>query len=277
VAEPRSPLHAASDEALTAALRDLAAAVAFPQAAAGAGSPGAEDLATRARRRIVESGIEPRRAGRWPLRRSVVLALAALLVVAAVAAAVVLGLPGLRIVFGPGPSPGPVATATVPTSGPPGATLGLGSAVSLADAERLAGLDVLLPSDPAIGPPDAMYLGPYGRVSLVWRVRPGLPETLSGGIGLLISEFRGSVDEGYVQKVVGSGAQLTRVTVDGGRGFWIDGPPHFFMYVGPDGQMVEDSHRAVGDTLAWTVGGVTYRIESSLGMEDAIRLAESLE
>ena len=66
------------------------------------------------------------------------------------------------------------------------------------------------------------------------------------------------------------------MTVNGGRGFWISGPQHFFYYVDPSGAIVEDSRRSVGDTLIWTDGDVTYRLESRLGMEEAIRLAESL-
>ena len=42
------------------------------------------------------------------------------------------------------------------------------------------------------------------------------------------------------------------------------------------GVEVEDTRRSVGDTLIWTDGDVTYRLESRLAMADAIRLAESL-
>ena len=52
--------------------------------------------------------------------------------------------------------------------------------------------------------------------------------------------------------------------------------PHFFYYVDPTNQVVDDTHRTVGDTLIWNDGEVTYRIESQLDMDDAIRIAESL-
>ena len=91
-----------------------------PRSPAPAGSP---DLASRARSRIEAEGITPdsgwldrlglRPTGRpatRPLRRGLVLALAALLVLAAIAGAIGFGLPGLRIVFGP--------TATVPSPSP---------------------------------------------------------------------------------------------------------------------------------------------------------------
>ena len=66
------------------------------------------------------------------------------------------------------------------------------------------------------------------------------------------------------------------MTVDGSQGWWISGAPHFFYYIDPEGNAVEDTHRQVGDTLIWSTGDVTYRLESSLGMEAAISLAESL-
>ena len=286
MAESRQPLHAISDETLGGALRDLGSSLAFPSVGGEAGRP---DAAALARARIVALDIRPSRAGtrRWfglglrPMRRGLVLAIAALLVLAAIAGAIGLGLPGLRIIFGDVPSQRPTASPTASRSAsaspsPLGSSLGLGTALSLADAETRAGFDLVLPPDPAIGPPDVAYvLG--RRVNLIWASGPGLPETDINGIGLLISEFEGRVDPGIYTKILDSGAKLTRVTVDGSPGYWISGPQHFFYYIDPEGNAVEDTHRQVGDTLIWTTGDVTYRLESSLDMEAAIRLAESLE
>jgi hypothetical protein len=155
-------------------------------------------------------------------------------------------------------------------------TLGLGTSVTLEEAERLAGLDLVLPPDPAIGPPDAVFVN-AGRVSLVWEARPGLPVAGTDGIGLLISEFRGTVDDGYYRKVLNAPARVTEVSVGGAPGFFISGPPHYFIYVDETGRDVDASHRVVGDTLIWSNGPVTYRLESALDVDAAIRLAESLE
>lgn len=278
----RRPFHAASDDALAAALHELATSIEFPTVPRGLTG---EDLATRTRRRIVEAGIEPSGRpglgsvlprGHRSVRRSLVFALIALLVVAAVAAAVGFGLPRLRIIFG-GPSAVPSTTSTTTATGPPGGTLGLGTALTLVEAERLTGLDLRLPADPTIGPPDGVFLGPGGRVSLVWQTRAGLPETASAGVGLLVDAFHGTVGEGYYEKAVRSAAQLTPVRVSGEPGYWIEGPPHFFYFVDPSGNVIDDQHRVVGDTLVWTADGVTFRLESALGMDAAIRLAESLE
>jgi hypothetical protein len=278
VAEQRVNLASMDDSALEGALRDLATAIAYPSVGVGG-----SDIAARVRRRIETAPPAPARRtvlgwlGGRPIRRSVVVAIAALLVLAAVVGAVGLGLPGIRIIFG-GPTPPPSAIA----SPSPGASLGtvgqslaLGTRLPLDDAARIAGLDLVLPTDPAIGPPDAAYLL-AGRVALVWSERPGLPPDPSNGIGLLLSEFRGTVDEGYYRKQLESDGVVTPVTVNGAPGYWISGPPHFFVYVDERGETVDDTHRMVGDTLVWADGDVTYRLESQLGMEDAIRLAESL-
>jgi hypothetical protein len=292
------------DDELAGALQQLATSIAFPNA--GRIEPGAPDLATRTRRRIE---LNPPRSSIWqrlgvdggfsagggrtrPMRRSLVLALIALLALAAVAGAVGLGLPGLRIIFGQGPSPTPSPAATFPASPSPsgpgpsgpspsatilplGGSLGLGDPLPFTEVERLAGFDVLLPTDPAIGQPDVAYLNGQ-RVALVWASRAELPETNIVGVGLVLGEFRGHLDAGLFQKIIGDGTTVTPVTVDGSPGYWISGSPHFFMYVDPLGQVVSDESRVVGDVLAWTTGDVTYRLETSLDRAAAIKLAESL-
>ena len=293
MAESRQALATMPDEELGGALRQLATSIDFPTRPTEPGSP---DLAARIRRRIELNPLRPslwRRLGLGvgagtrarPIRRGLVLALVALLILAAVAGAVGFGLPGLRIIFGEPPSPQPTAGGTLPsqtaasrttpsaTLAPLGGSLALGDAVSF--AQRQAGFDVVLPTDPDLGQPDASYLNGQ-RVGLIWATRPGLPGTLSPGVGLVISEFRGAVDERYFEKVLGPDTTLTRVTVGGSPGYWISGAPHFFFYIDPNGQAINDDHPTVGDVLLWTKGDVTYRLETSLGMAAAIRLAESL-
>jgi hypothetical protein len=282
VSEMRRALAAMDDRGLEGALRDLSTAISYP----GAGAAGL-DIATRVRQRIVDappaSSQAPRGPLAWlrdpPIRRSTLVAIAALLVLAAVAGAVVLGVPGIRIQFG-GPTPppslgSPSAPASAVGEDSLGQALGLGTRLPIEEAARLAGVDLVLPTDPSIGPPAGAFLL-MNRVALVWPERPDLPADPATGVGLLISQFRGDVDEGYYQKTLDSDAQVTPVMVNGHLGYWIDGPPHFFYYVDPSGRPVDDSHRIVGDTLIWSDGEVTYRIESRLGMEAAIRLAESL-
>ena len=264
MADQRLPMNGPGDDSLEKALRGLGAAIAFPTA----GAPN-HDIAAAVRARL-ESEIAPSSGGpfpplpgRRPLRRSVVLALAALLVLAAVAAAIGIGLPGIRILVGDPPSAPPTAAVTRSVIAPLGSSLGLGATLPLDEIESLAGFDLRLPPETVAGDPDPAVL----------RYVP----VADDGIGLLISQFRGTVDEGYYEKIVDGGARPEPVTVDGARGYWIDGPPHFFMYIDANGDPVDDSRRLVGDTLIWTDGDVTFRLESSLGRDRAIELAESLE
>ena len=179
-------LAARDDAGLEALLRDSAESIAWPTAT----PPGGPDIAMRVRVRLVAA---PRPLGRrpwtaWrPVRRSLLLALVALLTLAAIAGAVGLGLPGLRLILGePSASPPPsVAPSRTPPPGPLGSRLGLGGHVALDEVEALTGLPVQLPTDPAIGPPDAVYIDRArgNQVAFVWAASEALPETREPGIG----------------------------------------------------------------------------------------------
>lgn len=272
---------AARDEAgLEALLRGSVGSIAWPTASPA----GAPDVATRVRVRLVAA---PRPAARrpwaaWrPVRRSLLFALIALLALAAIVGAVGLGLPGLRLILAvPSASPPPsVAPSRTPSPGPIGSSLSLGELLALDEVEALTGIPVRLPTDPAIGPPDAVYVDRVKghQVALVWAASETLPETREPGIGLVVMRFEGSVDDGFRQKLVGQGVTVEPVTVEGRRGYWVSGEAHFFFYVGKAGGIIDDSRRWVDDALAWSDGELTYRVESALGRDATIDLAASLE
>jgi hypothetical protein len=270
---------------LELALTDLADAIAFPVPSSAFAS------GVRARIEAAPVPAEPawRRWRRWasapggtrPVRRSLLIAVALLLVAATVAAAIGLGLPGIRILFGPPPVATP--SSTVPPSGPaaslePGATLGLGERVDVDVVAQRATFPIRFPTDPLAGKPDTAWIDPTkaGQVTLVWRTRPDLPATFDPRIGMLLGQFNGLLDPGMITKFIDSATGVERVRVGGNPGYWISGDPHFFFYETADGRVVDDSRRWVGDTLLWTEGGLTYRLETALGRETAIRIAESL-
>jgi len=299
---------ATTDAALEAALHDLAGALAVPVGTVDGGL----DPARRARQRI-ERGTAIPRSGPWarlgrprprPLQRGFVLALVALVVLAAVAGAIGFGLPGIRIV--PAPSGAATASATgavgsavpgSPSSSPPptgrpatspgnggpsssgpavlGGDLGLGEEIAVADAPSAVDLPLALPTAPGVGSPATAWLLDR-RLTLVWPSNIALPATREAGIGLILAQFRGSVDPGYFEKVVGPGTRVEAVSVGGVTGWWISGEPHEMVFVDEFGQPVFDSRRIVGDTLLWARGDVTYRLESGLDRAGAIALAESL-
>ena len=259
---------------LEAALDDLATALAIPPT---------PDLATTVGARLRAPGRvpSPPRVVRRSLRRSLLLAAALVLLIVGGAVAVRLGLDLLSVETGPIPSPvpSPVATAGADASRPPGSTLGLGAARSLDEVRTDAPFTVSIPA--ALGPPEAVYVGGAdlrGQVAFVYAARDDLPSSPTlGGAGLLITQNQGAPDDGLAHKLVDMGvATIDAVTVDGARGLWISGEPHVFWYLAPDGAVIQESRRLVGDTLVWERDGVLYRIEGSIPLARAMEVAASM-
>jgi len=288
-------LYGLPEPELELTLRRLASSIDWPTA--GAVQPGTPDLASAVRARIETlpapaahrsfsdlASLVPAWRGR-PARRALIAALVALLALAAVAGAVGLGLPGLRLIFGEAPgSPPPSATPTLEPDGSAaaalGASMGLGEPIDSRDPAGIttrAGFTVTLPADPVIGPPEAAYVDGArgGQVTVLWPVGPELPATKEPTVGLLLGQFQGAVSDGFLIKAVDAGTVVERVRVDGRPGFWISGEPHVLFWDGPTGP-VDDARRWVGDVLLWADGPITFRLESALGRDEAIRIAESL-
>ena len=264
------------DDALAGSLRELAEAIDWPAAVAGDGP----DLALRVRVRLVSDASRPAARPWWrPARRALILALAALLALAAIAGAIGLGLPGLHLTLVQPPTSPPTFDASrSPAPGAPGSTLGLGKPVTLEAATTLVGRPIPLPRDPAVGPPDAVYVDTTraNQVALVWRDRADLPHSLEPGVGLVLMAFNGLAEDSYYEKMLGSDSTVEPVTVTGHRGLWIGGAAHFFFYRRSNGEVIDDPRRWVGDALVWSDGVMTYRLETALGKAAAIRIAESL-
>ena len=287
------PLRLRPDAELEAALRRLGEEIAWPSAIVASGAGDGTDLAAIVRSRLENAPRTvvpawPRLSWR-PARRALVAAVIILLGVAILAGAASLGLPGLRLILGPPPVSPPPTIAPSPTlsggpsasNGPasqaPGSALGLGERVALDALDSRAGFAVTWPSDTAIGAPDAAFVDAAlgGQIALVWRSGEGLPTTLQPGVGLVLTEFAGTVDSGFFSKAIGNGTTAQAIKVRGDQGFWITGDPHFLFYTGPNG-IIYDQRRWVGDALLWSRGPITYRLETSLGRDAALRIAESM-
>jgi hypothetical protein len=167
----------------------------------------------------------------------------------------------------------PSATGTASV----GARLDLGELLPLAEARSRVLFPILIPS--ALGPPDQVYLRTPpsgGAVSLVYLPRPGLPDTAETGVGLLITEFRGSYDTPFLGKLLGGATSVEPVTVAGAAGYWIAGAPHELVYRDMTGNTLGDTIRLAANTLIWERGDLTLRLESSLGREPAIATGAGL-
>jgi hypothetical protein len=168
------------------------------------------------------------------------------------------------------------APATFPPDAAPG-PLELGAPIGVEEGAARLGIPAPVPA--ALGPPAAAYFGSPpagGKLSLVWPPSATLPPTQVPEVGALLTVFRASVDEGYFLKVLGPETTYERVTVGAQPAVWLAGEPHTFLYRASDGQIREEALRLAGDTLIWTAGPFTYRLESALDREAAIAVAESV-
>lgn len=224
------------------------------------------------------------------LGRSLVLAALALLAVVALATAFGIGVPGIRIFFGPVASPSPTLPASTPgataataaTAAPggspsPSGTLGpsatddpaLGRRVSLDEARSGAGFGVLTPTNAGFAHPDAVHLlgaPPIARVALSYGDRGS------------VTEFIGAADPLGFEKMIGSGTTVESLTLNGHAAFWISGAPHelFIYYRDGSGSPVWDSMIVTGNVLVWQAGEVTLRFVTPLGRAEAVAVADSM-
>jgi len=226
--------------------------------AAGFRYPPTPDIAARLRGRKAPPVRRPRLA--WAIAIVLVIA-AGLLAVPAVRAAVVeiVKFGAVRIFLG-GPTPTPLPpTGQLSLSELPGET-------TLEVARASAAIPIRLPGYPAdLGLPDRVFLLRVfgGTVILVWE-DPNYPDLAR----LALFEIpQGPI----VNKLFPERIESTSVA--GRPAIWTIGD-HFIEVI------VEGQRKQVlvgGNVLIWSLEGVTYRLETTLSLEEAIRIAESLE
>ena len=257
------------DLELERALRDLGPRYPYPPT---------PNLATMVRSRIVARPIATvRPVALWRDPRRLALVAAVLLALAGAAALIN---PATRdaiahffhvrgVIVTRGPSPLPSVSPVTP--------LDLGRLTTLDQAQRAVGFTIVLP--PALGAADAVYVAsgpPGGEVALAYKPRPGVPVVRETGLGVLVTEFRGDLAEGYITKEVGPGTTVEETSVNGDPGWWIAGQPHIIVIQTGPGESSPETLRLASNTLVWEHGVVTYRIESGLSKAEAMRLAAGL-
>lgn len=176
-------------------------------------------------------------------------------------------------------------TTTLPTpsplpSGALGSNLGLGTPTTLQAAQRSVGWHIVVPAQ--LGAPDAVYLlmppdGPsQGEVTLVYAPRPDIPAASETGVGVLVTEAQGTVNEQFFGKTLAEGTTITPVTVDGHQGWWIAGQPHAFVFLAYDGSVRFETLRLATNTLVIDDGGTIVRIEANVSESQAMQIAGTL-
>lgn len=171
----------------------------------------------------------------------------------------------IRIFTGP-PSPTPEDEARpAPTLIP--SLLDLGGRTSLDEARDQVDFPVRLPSyPPGLGEPDLVLVQRLGdeMLVLIW-LDPALP----GQVALSLHAFGPRSFAGEKTEPT----LIEQTEVNGKPAVWVVGP-YVMRLVNGD----LDIRRLVdGNVLIWQEGEITYRLESTLPLEEAVRAAESLE
>ncbi len=244
--------------------------------------PATPALATRVRAQL-ESQSRQRRA--WVPRRAFALAVAIVLAITLLLAfpetrealAQLLGLRTIRIIP---VTPTPTLTNLFPTpllGGEAGATpaqiltaRAQCCETTLAEAQEKSKFKILLPSSQT---PSRVYL-------------QMIPDFGSGAQQVILvfgdpnaSQFVLYQATNFLYgKIVSGGTVISEAQVKGQRALWFTGAPHLLVYLDSNNRIRFESERVVNlNTLAWESGDVTYRLETTMSKEDAIRIAESLQ
>jgi len=224
------------------------------QLAAGARWPPTPDLAAGVRAAI-DSSRAPRRSR---LRRPLFAALLALVMGGGTLAAPGVGSELLQRLGLKGASVTQVRE--LPPAGV-GGRLALGSRVSLRDAQRLAGYELVAPA--ALGAPREAYID-GDAVTLVYRARSGHP--------ILLSQVPGRVGR-HVEKYVT--ARTRRVRIDGRPGLLLRGR-HVVLFERPGAGTILSEPRLAKNTLLWERGGLLLRVEAEQPAGELLRIAHSV-
>ena len=223
------------------------------------------DLASAVRARIER---EPARESWWGgRRRALAVGLAAVVVAIGAAFAVPqarsailrwLGIGGVRVEFVDRLPP--VATGRAPIIGVP---------VSLAEARTRVGFRVVVPAGEP-GPPDGVYVGHFGvdEVTLLY----GRPTR----VRLLLTEVDGRLSIPFARKLVQGTTHVKELSIGGRPALWIEGAPHEFLFIAPNGQVMSAPLRLDKNTLLWQRAGLLLRLEGDLTLEQALRFARSV-
>ena len=152
-----------------------------------------------------------------------------------------------------------------------------GTRPSLGSADSVLGQPLLLPS--GLGKPSAVLV--VGRsakaaVTLTWRPRPGLPEVRRSGLGLVINEVLGSIEEPFARKVVGPGTVVKLFRIDGRPAVGLIGAPHQVAFKGASGDFTIQQTRLAVNTLLVNHGDLLVRIEAGVPLARLVAIDRSL-
>lgn len=163
------------------------------------------------------------------------------------------------------PTGTPAATARVTPSAPPW-VLSLPGETTLDAARDAVPLPFRLPTyPPDLGEPDRVFApeGPVDTVVMVW-LQPDDPTRVHFSLHAL----------GFGHFALKTTAQVQETTVNGERALWTSEPHEYLISLGGGNPV---SMPVTSPVLIWQQDGITYRLEGDLTLDEARRIAESLE
>lgn len=143
----------------------------------------------------------------------------------------------------------------------------LAGEMTLEEAQQTVSYPIRLPSYPAdLGPPDRVFVQDAdGDMTILVWIDPKQTDQVLMSLHLIPPQ------SWAIDKM--NPALVAETAVNGRRAIWAVGPyPLRFTNGNMDFVRLIDGH-----VLIWTEGEITYRLETDLGLEEAIKIAESLE
>jgi hypothetical protein len=162
----------------------------------------------------------------------------------------------------------PVTGTPAPTSRPLIPMLeSLAGKMNLEEAQQAVDYPILLPSYPSdIGPPDRIFVqNVEGEMAILVWVDPQQTERVLMSLHF-IPAGSWAIDKA-------NPVTIQETSVNSERAIWTVGPYPLKMYSGD----IEFVRLINGHVLIWAEGDITYRLETDLPLEEAIKIAESLE
>ena len=246
-----------SDERLVATIVALGREIAYPPT-----PPLVPVVTTRLSAPEARRPVAPGRA-RWTRRRTLVLVAVGVLAALAIAAAARLAIGAFEVREQPGSTPS--------VSQPPVQPGALGDPVPPEAAAEAAGFEPVLPEGP---PPDEAYVvnSPFGDPGLlyVWLPSETYPRIPGSEWGSVLMAFQGDAET--VIKFVEGFENVRRTSVEGRPAYWVD-VPHVVEIETEEGF---ETFAVRGNVLVWEgEDGISYRMETALGLAEARELASS--
>lgn len=143
----------------------------------------------------------------------------------------------------------------------------LGMMMSLRDAQDRTRFRIVVPPDD------------LGRYTLYIHEPPrgGVASFVYGTkmrARMILSELPGDYRP-YIQKTISQTAVVTETEVSGRPALWLEGA-HYVEFADATGHFGFEPARLAGRVLLWERGGVTYRLEGDLTLDQARKIAEAI-